>query len=323
MWPEMPAEVIRLPTNRNTGTATSGNESSAYSVRCATRSSGRPLAKMYTRQGIAMASTTGKPSRNRARKAATTMKPSTSAALGQYRLFFFGSPAAPRVHEHHQRLHRQQQRPERERRHEQPERHLHDRRLVVEVPRDRHDGGDAQDAEHHDAAELDQELEEPARPGRQQELEFLHADLPALLGHVRGGEESEADEEVARHLLGAGHRHIEYAAHRDLRQGRDHDGGEQQEAYTSHCFSNESHLTARICSMYLPHSGKSLFTCASTAFLKPSTSRPSFCSTKIIPFASRSLRYFAEVSRSQSSVLRPTSAIVSSMILRSAAGIFW
>ena len=40
-----------------------------------------------------------------------------------------------------------------------------------------------------------------------------------------------------------------------------------------------------------------------------------------MPFASRSERYFAAVCLSQSSVFAPTSAIVSSRILRSAAGI--
>ena len=75
---EMPAEFIRLPTNRNTGTATSGNESSAYSVRCAIRSSGRSLSSMYRALGIPIASTTGKPSRNSVRKAATTRKPPMS-----------------------------------------------------------------------------------------------------------------------------------------------------------------------------------------------------------------------------------------------------
>ena len=44
--------------------------------------------------------------------------------------------------------------------------------------------------------ELDQELQHPARPRRQQHLEFLHADLPALRGHVRRGEEGQADQEV-------------------------------------------------------------------------------------------------------------------------------
>src|SRR6185503_1341130 len=72
----MPAAFITLPTNRNTGTATSGKESSAYSVRCATRSSGRSFRKMYARHGIAIASTTGKPSMNSTRKARTTRKPS-------------------------------------------------------------------------------------------------------------------------------------------------------------------------------------------------------------------------------------------------------
>jgi hypothetical protein len=43
MWREMPALFITLPTNRNTGTATSGNESSAYRIRCAMRSTGKSL----------------------------------------------------------------------------------------------------------------------------------------------------------------------------------------------------------------------------------------------------------------------------------------
>ena len=53
----MPAAFITLPTNRNTGTATSGNESIAYKVRCAIRSSGRLLAKRYTTQGKPIART--------------------------------------------------------------------------------------------------------------------------------------------------------------------------------------------------------------------------------------------------------------------------
>ena len=38
----IPAAFIRLPTKMNTGTATSGKLSSAYSVRCATVAIGMP-----------------------------------------------------------------------------------------------------------------------------------------------------------------------------------------------------------------------------------------------------------------------------------------
>src|SRR4051812_40051970 len=139
----MPALFIRLPTNRNTGTATSGNESSAYSVRCATRSSGNPLARMYTTHGMPIASTTGNPSTNSARNARTTRKPSMTL-LGENGLLFFGAATAPRVRQHHQRLDDQEQRSHGERTHEEPEWQLHHRGLVLEVVVDRHHRRDEQ-----------------------------------------------------------------------------------------------------------------------------------------------------------------------------------
>src|SRR3954470_17284115 len=67
--------------------------------------------------------------------------------------------------------------------------------------------------------------------------------------------------------------------------------------------------------MWLVQSGKSFATCASTAVRKAAMSSPSFSSTKTMPLPSRSARYFAAVSLSQASVLRPISVITSSMIL--------
>src|SRR5580765_6055285 len=276
---------------------------------------------------MAIASTTGKPSMNSTRNPRTTRKPSIPS--GQHSLLRFGAPCAPGMHQHGERLDRQQQRPDHQGREEQPERHLQDRRHAVQVATHRHDRGDEKDAEDGDAGNLDRQLQQPARSRRHERLELLHTDLPALARHVRAGKEGEADQEILGEFLRAGERHVEHAPHRDLRERRDDERGEEDEArppdrrpYELHAI-RFSYFTARICSMYLPHSGKSLFTCASTDLRKPSTSSPSFCSTKIMPFASRSWRYLAAVSRSQSSVFLPTSTIVSSMILRSAAGSFW
>jgi hypothetical protein len=80
-----------------------------------------------------------------------------------------------------------------------------------------------------DAGDLDRELQDPARLRRQQELELLHADLAALARHVGGGDERQADQEILGELLGAGERHVEHAAHGDLRERRDHERGEEDE----------------------------------------------------------------------------------------------
>ena len=53
---------------------------------------------------------------------------------------------------------------------------------------------------------------------------------PPSQRHVRRGEERQADQEVARQLLRAGHRHVEDAAHHDLRERRDDQQRQQREA---------------------------------------------------------------------------------------------
>ena len=121
-----------------------------------------------------------------------------------------------------------------QRRHEEPERELHHGGLVLQVVADRHQSRHEEHGEEHRTGELDQKLQVPARPRRNQSLELLHPDLPALLGHVRRRKERQADQEVARQLLRAGHRHVEEPAHRDLRQRRDHERGQKREANPAH-----------------------------------------------------------------------------------------
>src|SRR5215210_7125720 len=283
---------------------------------------------------MAIASTTGKPSTNSARKARTTMNPLIPAPLCQDGLLRLGPSPPPSVGEHRRGLDDEEGRAHRERPHEQPERHLEGRGLVVEVVADRDQRGGADQPEQKDAGDLDRELQQPARARRDEGLELLHLDLPALGRDVGAAEEGQADEEVARHLLGARHRHVEDAAHDDLRQRRDDQPGEERKAEPAHEPPQgqkrrhrpraprplRRHFTARICSMWLVQSGKSFATCASTAVRKAAMSSPSFSSTKTMPLPSRSERYFAAVSLSQARVLRPTSVITSSMILRSASG---
>ena len=85
-------------------------------------------------------------------------------------------------------------------------------------------------AEEHDAGDFDEQLQPPARARRYAGLELLHADLRAVEGDQRRGQEDGADQEVARQLLGAGHRHVEHRAHDDLRQRRGDEQREQHEA---------------------------------------------------------------------------------------------